>query len=65
MKTDINGCSTCAIGTEKYETYKSFNGKKLVQYEYRHTDGELFSCVSKKLETCRYNKKIWLQQKNK
>ena len=48
----INGVSTCAeAGTEKYERFQSGIGRRrrtLVQYDYRHTDGELFACV------CRY-----------
>ena len=45
----INGVSTCAeAGTEKYERFQSGIGRRkrtLVQYDYRHTDGELFACV--------------------
>ncbi len=43
----INGVSTCTeAGTEKYERFQSGIGRRkrtLVQYDYRHTDGELFS----------------------
>ena len=43
----INGLSTCqAAGTEKYESFQMSIGRKrrtFVQYDYRHTDGELFS----------------------
>lgn len=53
----INGVSTCqTAGTEKYESFLSGYGRKrrtLVQYDYRHTDGELFSCVKPTLEECR------------
>ncbi len=45
----INGVSTCTeAGTEKYERFQSGIGRRrrtLVQYDYRHTDGELFACV--------------------
>lgn len=45
----INGVSTCTeAGTEKYEKFQMGIGRRrrtLVQYDYRHTDGELFSCV--------------------
>jgi hypothetical protein len=35
-----------ARGQEQHETFKSSTTrKKAVQYDYRHTDGELFSCV--------------------
>jgi len=41
----INGVSTCTeAGTEKYERFQSGIGRRkrtLVQYDYRHTDGEL------------------------
>jgi hypothetical protein len=26
MKSDVNGCSTCAVGSENYESYKDFEG---------------------------------------
>ena len=42
----INGVSTCTeAGTEKYERFQSGIGRRkrtLVQYDYRHTDGELW-----------------------
>ena len=42
----INGVSTCqTAGTEKYEKYQTTIRRKrttLFQYDYRHTDGELF-----------------------
>ena len=45
----INGVSTCTkAGTEKYEKFQTGIGRckrTLVQYDYRYTDGELFSCV--------------------
>ena len=44
----INGVSTCqTAGTEKYESFQMSIGRKrrtFVQYDYRHTDGDLFSC---------------------
>ncbi len=43
----INGVSTCqTAGTEKYERFQLGTGRRrrtLVQYDYRHTDMELFS----------------------
>ena len=42
----INGVSTCqTAGTKKYEKYQTTIRRKrttLFQYDYRHTDGELF-----------------------
>ncbi|GAA6340620.1 DUF3873 domain-containing protein [Phocaeicola massiliensis] len=71
----INGLSTCtAAGTEKYErffrqgstTRQSGIGRRkrtLVQYDYRHTDGELFSCVKPTLDECRQKRDEWLKKK--
>ena len=61
----INGVSTCAeAGTEKYERFQSGIGKRtLVQYDYRHMDGELFSCVKPTLDECRAARDKWLNAK--
>ena len=52
----INGVSTCTqAGTEKYEKSQTGIGRRkrtLMQYDYRHTDGELFSCVKPTLDEC-------------
>lgn len=51
-------------GQENYEKYFSAIVKKnLYQYEYRHTDGELFSCIKSSLQLCREAKDIWLKRK--
>ena len=51
-------------GQEQYEAFKSnVTRKKEVQYDYRHTDGELFSCVKFTLEDCRAAREAWLQKK--
>lgn len=60
---DNRGCSICAAGSERYETFSFRIGRKTVkrvQYDYRHTDGELFSCVGKTLEDCRERRNKWL-----
>lgn len=68
MKTDINGCSTCEAGREQYEFYnyhRPYGSRKtirLVQYDYRHTDGELFSCVAPSLEEARKRRDTWLER---
>ena len=62
----INGVSTCtALGTEKYEKYYSGRRprKAMIQYDYRHTDGELFSTVAPTLEQCREKRNLWLNNK--
>lgn len=56
MKTDINGVSQCQKGTENYEAfYTTIRRKrtKLIQYDYRNEDGELFTCVKPTLTECR------------
>ena len=63
MKTDINGCSTCQAGREQYESYTQKLGRKvyhLVQYDYRHTDGCLFSCIAPDLQTARTRRDEWI-----
>lgn len=63
----INGLSTCqAAGTEKYESFQMSIGRKrrtFVQYDYRHTDGELFACVKPTLDECRTARNKWLNAK--
>jgi len=56
--------SNLAPGQEQYEEYFSPTiKKKLVQYDYRDTDGKVFSCVRPTLEECRKAKDTWLEQK--
>ena len=62
----INGVSTCTtLGTEKYE--KFYRGRRprkaMIQYAYRHTNGELFSTVAPTLEQCREKRNLWLNNK--
>ena len=63
----INGVSTCAeAGTEKYERFQLGIGRRkrtLVQYDYRHTDGELYSCVKPTLDECRAARDKWVMAK--
>ena len=55
---------TLANGQEQHETFKSSTArKKAVQYDYRHTDGELFSCVKPTLEACRQARDTWLDKR--
>lgn len=64
----INGVSTCqTAGTEKYEKF-SFPRKPrktYVQYDYRDTDGELFSIIRPTLEECRNKRDEWLRAKER
>lgn len=66
MKSDVNGCSTCPAGQEQYEWFSSplFSGnEQRVQYDYRHTDGKLFSCVAPTLEAARQKRDKWLDHR--
>jgi len=66
-KMTKNGVSTAAAnGQEQYERFSRKVGrqiKKYVQYDYRHTDGELFSCVKPTLDACRAARDAWLGTK--
>ena len=62
----INGVSTCtALGTEKYEKFHIGRRprKAMIHYDYRHTDGQLYSTVSPTLEQCREKRNLWLNEK--
>jgi hypothetical protein len=62
-----NGVSTTKnLGQEQYENFfRKVKGKneKYCQYDYRHTDGKLFSCVKATLEDCRAARDLWLERK--
>jgi hypothetical protein len=58
-----NGISTTKeLGTEAYTTFSPAHrpNQILYQYDYRHTDGKLFSCVAPTLEKCREKRDEWL-----
>lgn len=62
-----NGVSTCQkAGSEQFEKFQTGFGRRkrtLVQYDYRASDGELFSCVAPTLEECRCKRDGWLSEK--
>ncbi|MEG2340026.1 MAG: DUF3873 family protein [Odoribacter sp.] len=63
-----NGISTCTeAGQEKYVYFDLMprlrRKSRYCQYDYRHTDGELFSTVAPTLEICRGRRDKWLQSK--
>jgi hypothetical protein len=63
MTLTKNGVSTTtAKGQEQYEYFSSpvLKGKRFCQYDYRHTNGQLFSCVKPTLEQCRISRNRWL-----
>jgi hypothetical protein len=39
-------------------------GPGFLQYDYRDTDGELFSCIGHTLEICQEKRDEWLEKKN-
>ena len=58
--------TTVAPGSEQSEKFKTQIGRKRVfkwQYDYRHTDGELFSCVGNSLKDCQAKRDEWLEKK--
>jgi hypothetical protein len=63
-----NGVSVCAAGQENYTTFTAMGnrmkGTVFFQYDYRHTNGELFTCVKPSLEKCRGERDEWLRSKN-
>jgi len=61
-----NGVSTTQeSGQEKYVTFiaMAFRKTDYFQYDYRHTDRELFTTVAKTLEECRKRWDEWLSKK--
>jgi len=59
----VGGTSTVKNGEEKFENYK-IRGVDLIQYDYRASNGELYSTVKKTLELCRSCRDLWLKEKN-
>ena len=55
--------SNLASGQDQHETFKTATRKTAVQYDYRHANGELFSCVKPTLEACRQAKENWISKK--
>lgn len=52
-------------GQEQYETFTSRMFRKpftYVHYDYRHTNGKLFSCVAKTLDEARARRDQWLSE---
>lgn len=52
------------LGEEQHEYYKDrITKKRRCQYDYRDSDGELFSCIKITLEDCRAARDAWRQKK--
>lgn len=62
-----NGCSVCEQGQENYTTFCFAHRPKqtFYQYDYRHTDDDLFSTVAPTLEECRSRRNEWIAEKSK
>ena len=62
-----NGISVCPRGEERHEyftpAFARRTKKRFCQYDYRHTDGELFSCVAPTLVECHRKRDEWLNKK--
>lgn len=62
-KMTLHGVSICPAGQENYERFEGKPGKFFFQYDYRDTDGELFSTVMPTLTECRMKRDKWLKAK--
>ena len=63
-----NGVTTTnAPGQEQYEKFQHRGRTNKIgiryRYDYRHTDGELFSCVRPTLKDCRAARDAWIAKK--
>ncbi len=64
--SSLGAVSTCPDGEEKYTYFnitpraKTKLGRRC-QYEYRHLDGQLFTCVGHNLEQCQTKRDEWLK----
>lgn len=51
-------------GNEQHEKYTCrVTKKRRVQYDYRDTDGTLFSCVGASLDACRKARDGWVKER--
>ena len=67
-KMIVNGVSTTtAPRTEQYEkSYSARHGRKVqrIMYDYRASNGDLFSTVAPTLRECRHRRDAWLRAHN-
>jgi len=51
-------------GAEQWESFSPAHRRNqtFVQYDYRHSSGELFSCVAPSLEEARRKRNRWAEQ---
>jgi hypothetical protein len=66
MKMTENGVTTLyGIGKEHFEPFTRRIGRKVkefIQYDYRHIDGQLFSCVKPTLKECVEARNKWIEK---
>ena len=63
MQNDVNGCSTCPAGQERFNIYWSPLAQDMrTQYDYRTPEGKLFSCIANSLEDAHAKRDAWLQE---
>ncbi len=64
----VNGISICPQGEENYEYFNITPKRRKLgrrcQYDFRASDGELFSYIGHTLEQCRAKRDEWLNKKN-
>lgn len=46
-------------GQENWEEF-THRGREYFQYDYRHANGQLFSCVGDSLDECREKRQKWI-----
>ena len=51
------------LGQEQYKKLKAKFGAPFILYDYKHTDGELFSCIKRTLAECRAARDEWIEKK--
>ncbi len=61
---NVNGCSVCPEGRENYTTFRPAHRPhcEYYQYDFRYTNGELFSCADTTLERCRTRRDEWIRK---
>ena len=53
-------------GQEQYDSFQPTHNKskRMIQYDYRDNDGELFSCVAATLDKARDKRNAWISKKD-
>jgi hypothetical protein len=64
MAMTENGVTTTKEnGQEQYQKFTR-GGWTYIQYDYRHYNGALFSCVKKSLDKCRAERDKWIEKQD-